>query len=66
MPTGSVPEVVVVRTITDDEVPAYTAAVSRGFNKLPRADDVAFYRPRIDPGRTYGVFDGDAIVGTAR
>jgi len=66
MPTGSVPEVVVVRTITDDEVPAYTAAVSRGFNKLHRAEDVAFYRPRIDPGRTYGVFDGDAIVGTAR
>jgi predicted acetyltransferase len=58
--------VVVVRTITDDELPAYTAAVSRGFNLVPRDDEVEFFRSRIDPDRTYGVFDGDAIVGTAR
>jgi predicted acetyltransferase len=61
---------VVVRTITDDEVRAYTEAVSRGFHVAPdaeRADARAeFFRPRIDTGRTYGVFDGDAIVGTAR
>ena len=57
---------VVVRTITDDEVPAYTAAVSRGFHKLPRDGDPEFFRTRIETGRTYGVFDGATIVGTAR
>jgi predicted acetyltransferase len=58
--------VVVVRTITDDEVPAYTAAVSRGFHTLPRPEDPDFFRPQIETERSYGVFDGDAIVGTAR
>jgi predicted acetyltransferase len=62
--------VVVVRTITDDEVPAFTEAVSRGFHFAPsaeRAEERAeFFRPRMDTSRTYGVFDGDAIVGTAR
>jgi predicted acetyltransferase len=58
--------VVVVRTITEDEVPAYTAAATRGFHTLPRAGDAEFLRPQIDTGRAYGVFDGDAIVGTAR
>ncbi len=57
---------VVVRTITDDEVPAFTAAVSRGFHTLPRAEDAEYRRPRIDTARSYGVFDGGTIVGTAR
>ncbi|HVM67806.1 MAG TPA: GNAT family N-acetyltransferase [Acidimicrobiales bacterium] len=61
---------VVVRTITDDEVAAFTEAVSRGFHFAPspeRAEErAAFFRSRIEAGRSYGVFDGDAIVGTAR
>ena len=55
-----------VRTITDDEVPAYSDAVSRGFNKLPRPGDDDFFRPRITVDRTHAALDGSTFVGTAR
>jgi predicted acetyltransferase len=57
---------VIVRTITDDEVPPFLAAVGRGFHNLPNAEAAEFYRPLIDPTRSYGVFDGGTIVGSAR
>ena len=55
-----------VRTITEDEVPAYSDAVSRGFNKLPRPGDADFFRPRMAVDRTYGALDGAVFVATAR
>jgi len=58
--------VVDVRTITSDEVPAYVAAVATGFHKHGNEGDAAYRRPGIDPSRTYGAFDGDAMIGTAR
>jgi len=58
--------VVEVRTIADSETEPYIAAVMQGFHKLPDPGDHAYYRPAIDLDRTYGAFDGGAIVGTAR
>ena len=55
-----------VRTITADEIPVYLAAVATGFHKHATEGDAAYRRPGIDPSRTYGAFDGDAVIGTAR
>jgi predicted acetyltransferase len=58
--------VVEVRTIAEDEVDRWTTAMLAGFHKVASVDEQAFYRPNIDPDRTYGAFDGPSIVGTAR
>jgi predicted acetyltransferase len=55
-----------VRTITDDEHDAWTKAMVAGF--LSQAADGlgAFTRPYHDLDRTWGAFDGRAMVGTLR
>jgi len=55
-----------VRTINPAEVEAVTAAVMSGFHKLPQPGDADFYRPILELDRTYGAFDGQEVVGTAR
>jgi len=55
-----------VRTITGAEVDAVTAAIMSGFHKLPQPGDADFYRPVLELDRTYGAFDGEEVVGTAR
>ena len=37
-----------------------------GFHKVASVEEQVYYRPLIDPDRTYGAFDGPSIVGTAR
>ncbi len=55
-----------VRTIREDEVPAYVAALATGFHQHAAAGEGEFRRPQIDLDRTYGAFDGPCMVGTAR
>ena len=55
-----------VRTITEDEIPAYVEAETIGFHRNLRGGEAEYYRPQIDPDRTYAAFDGRQVVGTAR
>ncbi|HEY2429924.1 MAG TPA: GNAT family N-acetyltransferase, partial [Acidimicrobiales bacterium] len=55
-----------VRTITEDEVSAYTDAWSTVFHHRPVAGDAEFRRPSLDLQRTHAAFDGGDVVGTAR
>jgi predicted acetyltransferase len=55
-----------VRTITDDEVPAWSAAVNTGFLNPSGDIDAEARRPGIVLDRTWGGFDGDAVVATLR
>jgi predicted acetyltransferase len=56
-----------VRTITDDEVAAWCDATNRGFvNPAPGAPDAALRRSQMDLDRTWGGFDGSAVVSTLR
>jgi predicted acetyltransferase len=59
-----------VRTITDDEVPAFCAANNRGF-LVPSADadaeaEAEARRPGMYLDRTWAGFDGSAMVSTLR
>jgi predicted acetyltransferase len=55
-----------VRTITDGEVAAWSAAVNTGFLN-PKGDvDAEARRPGLFLDRTWAGFDGDRVVGTLR
>jgi hypothetical protein len=47
-----------VRTITDDEVAAWSAGVSTGFFSPVGDMDAEAHRPRLVLDRTWGAFDG--------
>ncbi|GCD99501.1 GNAT family N-acetyltransferase [Embleya hyalina] len=61
-----------VRTIDEDEIIPWTAAVGVGFLRVPdgskenREKRLAHWRERADLARTRGAFDGDRCVGTFR
>ena len=55
-----------VRTIGETEIPDYLAAVATGFHKHGLDGDIEFRRDQVDPSRTYGAFDREAFIGTAR
>lgn len=58
--------VIDVRTITDEEIPAYVAAMRTGFAGHADEEAIEVARPSIDPDRTLAAFDGRQVVGTAR
>jgi len=55
-----------VRTITDDEVPAFCAAMNTGFLNPTGDIDADARRPGMILDRTWAGFDGSAIVSTLR
>jgi predicted acetyltransferase len=55
-----------VRTITDDEVPAWSAALNTGFLNPSGDIDAESRRPGLILDRTYAAFDGDRAVATLR
>ncbi|MGH4023045.1 MAG: GNAT family N-acetyltransferase [Pseudonocardiaceae bacterium] len=55
-----------VRTITDDEVPAWCAGLNTGFLNPAGDVDADVRRPSLHPDRTWAGFDGDAVVATLR
>jgi predicted acetyltransferase len=55
-----------VRTITDDEVPAWSAAVNTGFLSPTGDIDAEARRPGLFLDRTWAGFDGDRVVATLR
>jgi predicted acetyltransferase len=59
-----------VRTITEDDLPAFAAAMRLGFLGDPDpaavAADVEFRRRRVYRDRTWAAFDGERCVGTYR
>jgi predicted acetyltransferase len=55
-----------VRTITDDEVPAFCAAMNTGFLNPAGDVDADARRPGMILDRTWAGFDGTAIVSTLR
>jgi predicted acetyltransferase len=58
--------VIDVRTISEDEVPAYAAAVATGFHQHPAEGESEYRRGQLDLHRTYGAFEGTHMIGTAR
>lgn len=57
---------IVVRTITDDEVPVWCAALSTGFLNPAGDADAEARRRALCLDRTWGGFDGDRVVATLR
>lgn len=56
-----------VRLITDDDVPAWAAAVNTGFlNPVAGELDAEARRPSLHMDRTWAGFDGDRVVATLR
>ncbi|AZI58929.1 GNAT family N-acetyltransferase [Nakamurella antarctica] len=55
-----------IRTITDDELPAWTAAVSTGFFRTTGDAGAELRRAWMELDRTWGAFDGAEIAATAR
>lgn len=55
-----------VRTITDDEVAAWSAGLATGFLSPAGAVDAEARRPSLLLDRTWGGFDGDTVVATLR
>jgi predicted acetyltransferase len=61
-----------IRTIGEDDIVAWTDAMSIGFHKVPdpskesRDKRIEHWRERAAFGRTRGAFDGDRCVGTFR
>ena len=55
-----------VRTITDEEVPAYIEARAIGFHHHAAPGEAEFLRPTLELDRTHAAFDGPDVVGTAR
>ncbi len=55
-----------VRTITDDEVPAWSTALNTGFHNPAGDIDADSRRQGLILDRTYAGFDGDRIVATLR
>jgi predicted acetyltransferase len=55
-----------VRTITDDEVPAWSSALATGFLNPSGEMDAEARRPTLYPDRTWGAVDDGRMVGTLR
>ncbi|MDT7711327.1 MAG: hypothetical protein QOG46_16 [Pseudonocardiales bacterium] len=55
-----------VRTVTDGEVAAWSAAVNTGFLSPTGDMDAEAHRPSLVLERTWGAFDGDTVVATLR
>ena len=56
-----------VRSIRDEELRDFIAAIGTGFHELPDTDKVADRaRPEWDLGRAFAAFDGSTICGTFR
>ena len=56
-----------VRTVRDDELPAYIDTLTTGFMERVDSDKVADeMRPLWDLERTWAAFDGDRMCGTFR
>ncbi|MYV96990.1 GNAT family N-acetyltransferase [Streptomyces sp. SID3343] len=61
-----------IRTIREDDIVAWTDAMSIGFHKVPDPDKenqekrIEHWRERAEFGRSRGAFDGDRCVGTFR
>lgn len=55
-----------VRRITDDELPAWSAAVTTGFFNPVGDADTELRRALVLLDRTWGAFDGDRVVATLR
>lgn len=55
-----------IRTITEDEVGAFFAAMATGFMNTNGERDAEARRPGLELDRTYGAFDGSRIVATLR
>ena len=54
-----------VRLITEDEVDAYQHLLESSFGADPDPEELAWWRPLVEPDRTHGVFDGGTLVGSA-
>lgn len=54
-----------VRLINPDEIEQYQALLESAFGGDPEPDDLAAWRPLVEPDRTHAAFDGGAMVGTA-
>jgi len=55
-----------IRTIKDDEVPAWVDAMNHGFLGFPRENEAEQRRAGLDLDRTWGAFEDNRIVGTLR
>ncbi len=56
-----------VRTITEDEIDPWSAAMAHGFLHASVAEgDADFRRGHMDLDRTWAAFDGSSVVGTLR
>ena len=55
-----------VRTVSEDEFPAWIAAMSTGFFSHAREGEAEVRRIGVDLSRVWGAFDGETIVGTLR
>jgi predicted acetyltransferase len=53
-----------VRPITEAEVPAMQRLVESSFGGDPDPDEMAAWRPLVEPERTHGAFEGTDLVGT--
>jgi predicted acetyltransferase len=56
---------ITLRSVTADEMQAFTRAVAAAFASIGSDDDIAEWSVGLEPERTLAAFDGDAIVGTA-
>lgn len=55
-----------VRTITDDEIPAWSGAVNTGFLEPAGDIDAEVRRPSLYLERTWAGWDGERVIGTLR
>lgn len=57
--------VVDVRTLAETEVDTYQRLLESAFGGDPEPDELAAWRPLVEPDRTHVAFDGAQMVGTA-
>lgn len=54
-----------VRLITDAEVETFQVLLDSAFGGDPTPEELAAWRPLVEPDRTHAAFDGAAMVGSA-
>lgn len=54
-----------VRTLTEAEILAYQTQLEGAFGADPDEEELAAWRPLVEPDRTHVAFDGSLMVGTA-
>jgi predicted acetyltransferase len=54
-----------LRSVTDDEFPAYARAIATAFGSLPDEQGITDWRATTELDRTIAAFDGSEVVGTA-